>query len=478
MDKIRPILEFLKKEYFWVLTGLLAIVGLVGVTMASGKIGDDFQKFQTEINRRHSSLQSITGTHPHPNEKVIQGQLLEARKRSNDVAKQWNKLYNAQREGEGKVLVWPEELGDRFLKRITSLDFGQDILPRSLRETYHGYVKRRFAELHKIVRSQQPQEQEAGGRTTQFRAPVEGAGGDMGEEDFIVFWADQADLQQNLTWPSTPNSMQVWVAQENLWIYETLLRAVAAINKNVERRDQARISEIVKLEVGQQASASSLTETGLLMPEGKQLSAPGGEAGGDFMIEPERSYEIEGGFGGEQETGTAGIELLDGRYFDAAGKPIRMDPKNPSPKDSVNAVPEYKRIPIRLVLRMDQSRIPDVIIKCANSALPVEIERVQARFSGIDESQDSGGRRGAFGGSRRSYQPGEQSVHSDHSEVVFQGIVYIFNPVNKDVLEVVGIDEDAAREALKSQPPEESTSPEEDPETPTPDEDTPEETES
>ena len=112
---------------------------------------------------------------------------------------------------------------------------------------------------------------------------------------------------------------------------------------------------------------------------------------------------------------------------------------------------------------MQEQAIPDILIKCANAALPVEVKRVRINpeqsGAGFDASLavaapagggmeggegGRGGRPGFDGGGGRDGGYGatmaEGTIGSGLAKVEIYGIVYIYNPPNSETLAVPGGD--------------------------------------
>jgi hypothetical protein len=175
-----------------------------------------------------------------------------------------------------------------------------------------------------------------------------------------------------------PTSRQIWVTQEDLWAYETLLRVIASTNKErgATRPDNTAIRVIQSLEVGAPAAMAMAQESMILMP------ADAMPAGGEVPMGPEGgAYGREGGMPGE------GVDmdamLLQNRYIDAEGKPIT--------DASTGMGTEFRRLPIRMVLMMDERWLPKVLVECANSPLPIEVQRlrINREKSGVDKENQA-----------------------------------------------------------------------------------------
>ena len=59
---------------------------------------------------------------------------------------------------------------------------------------------------------------------------------------------------------------------------------------------------------------------------------------------------------------------MEDRYVDDSGRPLKA---NESP------YPEFKMMPVHMKLIMDQSKVPDLLVQCANSNMPVEVRALR-----------------------------------------------------------------------------------------------------
>jgi hypothetical protein len=307
------------------------------------------------------------------------------------------------------------------------------------------------------------------------------------EEDYIVEWLDQAHVREELDFPQTPSALRIWWTQEDLWVYETLLRVIGKTNDaaGATRMSNAAVRIVYSLEVGRSAAQDSRTKdriyklptpgggTGLgpmsemMDPE---MGGREGSMGGEFpMGGPERgSFRESGGLGqGPMSPAEEQAFLLSYRYLNEKGQPIPFggggggddmmmgpgpgfdEPAAPAqPVDPSVFGKEYKRLPVRMVLQMDQRWLPELIAECASQPLRVEVQEVRinpADGGGIGGGRGGsgfggglrGGFRGGMGGSlfpdRSSLQTFPQQPHI--ADVVIQGIIYIFRRPDPSVLQ-------------------------------------------
>jgi hypothetical protein len=499
MDQLKVALAVLKKHHFWFLSGLVLLVGLLSWWLATGGVAAEYEQFMSEVEKRIQEQQGIVQQNPaHPNDEVIAGFQAENKKLALKVYRVWQKLHDEQRR---KVLFWPIEMRDDFLDDIRDKRFGEDI-PLRYRERYQNYVRERFGELSEIVQAREVElpENPTGGAlggpggygggyspapTSMGYGPGEagrvGPNGELliEEDPYIVEWAvaNQAQLQSKLVWDKPPTSLKMWITQEDLWVYESLLRIIAKTNLDATGPHNATVSVIVAILAGQDAAPGSITTGRIWMPPvaagvpGAMPGAPGampegGPPGAMPGAPGAMPGAMPGGPGlmpGGPGQGALSPEMLDrmllaGRYLDVEGKPMPA----PAEGEEIAAMSEeFKRVPVRLVLRMDPREIPRLVVACANAVLPVEVQQVRLNVdpnsggtarggmsspggpggvsydSGISyggEGGYGGGNYGGPGSNLAGAQGGPGPRQVPQQRVVIQGIVYIYNPPNLEKL--------------------------------------------
>ena len=506
MDQLRKILRWLKEQHFWVLSVLVALIAMFCWWSASGTLSTEFEANKSEINNQFNSISTLRNKPFHPNDVINQKQIQETQKQAKDVKETWQRLYDRQREN---VLEWPGVLGKDFIDYVADIEFGQDIPPH-LRDKYKNYVERHFPELPEKVGARMMQPGESGGY-----GGGEGAFGGRGagysrgygardgggeyadpllqeDDDYICEWLDQNVVREELNFPQRPSSIRIWVTQENLWVYHTLLQAIANTNEaaGATRISNAAVRIIYSLEVGSRAAVSSRGKGRIYMlpsamPDATMLGGEGEMAGIDAAGErggygyAERGAPFGGGeyMGGRGEMGMGGpmtdeqeaAMLVSGRYLDAEGQPLGggggMDPMmlgdpmmGADPAAAVApSLPqfgstEYKRLPVRMHLQMDQRWLTRLLSECANQPLQVEVQEVRINPQGGLGGDGGGGGYGGGGyGGGRGYEgmggaganlfgdrtSGVQTFRAQPHivDVVIQGVIYIFNEPNPDVLQ-------------------------------------------
>ena len=499
MDQVRMILGWLKRQHFWVLCGVVALIALFCWWSASRKLSAMYDTNQKTITAQFGSLKQVRDATFHANAAIIERQKAEKKKQTESVAKLWQQLYDKQRD---QVLQWPAALSQAFRDAVDKMQFADEI-PAELRNHYQNYIERHFPELPKKINARILEASAAGGpgggefaRMPTYSEGPGGVGGMPDEGDYICEWLDQGVIREELNFPERPSSLRIWVTQEDLWVYHTLLDVIAKTNQaaNATRMANAAVKIVYSLEVGARAAQYSRQPGRLLVqpaaaaagvpgmegapggvgPEGGPMGAePGGPGGGRPMM-------MDGmmGGGGMNNTQMSPAQeqnaLLSWRYLDDKGAPISVGApaaggEMPSPDGGVPAAdtgsappvdlslfgPGYKRLPIRMVLRMDARYLPQLITTCANQPLRVEVQEVRINspdIAGLDAN--AGGMMGGMGGGMRNFEGGgfggaggTSSLFADHSgiqnfpsqpnvvNVVIQGTIYVFNKPNLKLLE-------------------------------------------
>ena len=431
MEKLKIFLAALKRQHFWVFAAIVVLLGLIAWNGAAGTLSEEFDSNSSKITSLKNELETIARAEHHPNESILEGLDEQTNVLKERVRELWQEVYDKQRE---EVLYWPTALGDNFAKKINTLKFAdtdpdpKKQIPVNFRERYQNYVRERFEELPGIVKARKISDQKAdSSRVDRGFAGERGLVPAAEENEYLVDWQGQAEIQQKLVWDETPSSLLVWVTQEDLWAYETLLHVIKYTNE-ASKPGPPSVSVIAAIDVGREAAVGSVTRGRVLRVTG---SATGGEGDGEMSAPVYSGGEAEmgnGRFSGENVGGAADTALLDGRYLNAEGVPRKAD--------EPDEVPEFKRLPVRMVLEMDERAIPQLLVQCANASLPVEVHQVRINEGRSARGTTGGGaaRGGEEGGGG---QAGVIKPKVKHDVVTIQGVIYIFNPPDKEKLEIV-----------------------------------------
>ena len=203
----------------------------------------------------------------------------------------------------------------------------------------------------------------------------------------IVDWPTP-EIFTIVTWTGqSPYSGQIWIAQEEVWVYESLINVVRKINERVEATGphNAAIKRIQAMLIGKNA-ANIVRSPGILEPLGSSsgmgmdMMGGMGEMGGSSMGGPAMGGA--GGTGGDMSMMEGGMMssgpmseedtiayLKKYRYVDEELKPLSDSDSPP--------FAEFNMMPVCLELIVDQRKLPEILVECANSTMPIDIKLVR-----------------------------------------------------------------------------------------------------
>lgn len=424
MDQVRTIAKIIWQQRFWLLIAIGLIAAIICWNIAAGDLQDHFSKRISSIDLSFTSMRNVNDVVNHPNENVNDGDRQQVVAQREQVLKLWNELYQHQRD---EVLFWPpESLDASFIQEISRLKFLDEFPARNgkaMRDNYRNYIQYRFDDLLKIVKAKKGDQS---GRARPGKRRAQGAPSPTSdatsqkEEDYLVTWIDQDILRKQLIFDEEPSEIQIWVTQEDLWVYETLLNVIKNTNeqRGATRPDNAAVQEITALQVGKPA-IKRMAST-IYLPQTPGLETP-------FVEEPALN-PLDDPSG---ESFDPAVMFLSSRYLDKEGIPHFAE--------DAPFGQEFRQLPIRMLLRMDQRAIPQILVECANAALPVEVKQLR-----INPSSSGEGFAGGSSGGRQASRKQSSGNPNDTNlaEVEIRAVVYIYNEPNEEELKVPG--EDAA----------------------------------
>lgn len=435
MDQVKVYLAVLKKHHFWPLAVVVVLVGLYAWKAGAANFDAMFAQNSSTLNSAFSSVNAVANTPQHPNEFFIDEVKRLNTVQTKDVMAAWQRLYDHQKQ----VLTWPKEFEEIGRLKPTAP------IRMNLRQIVLNYFHLQFPKLFDIVdlREEKPVDPAAAAATA---APAAAPAGRMGsgtankpEVKGLVVWpaAEREKIVNAYRWSSAPSAKQIRYAQEDYWVYQALLTIISETNRGARDNRNAAIKMIEALDIAQAVPA----------PNDQAFPVPDGTVTVEEDSKP----------AGRRAIGSAVTEqdLEDGRYVSADGRPLA----SPSSDNK-----EFKLMPIRMRLIMDQRRLPDLLVACANSRLPVDVQRVQYRPS-ESRSSGGGGRRGGMG--RGAAAPPRQMAAApiqrgpvstdplldltpDDQLIEIRGLIYIFNPPDLgDLAEATDETEENAEEAVE-----------------------------
>jgi len=432
MDKLKPLLKY----HFWIACTLV-MLATVGVGVWSWMtLGEVINRQKTDIVGAESKAKSVTsvkadvGTSAvvsvHPNDETIQGMKQEIDLGKDELLAGWERLYTEQKD----LLGWPGNVIDPDVSRpFDNLRADQFVFdPNSTkgevqeqrRKQIKTFFPRLMPELVKSVRAQW-NEEEVTGEAPKTPSVVASAGAkdDMERLMFdqpIVEWsvADQAKWYGLLTNfkgrngnqapDGTPTTVQVLYLKENLVLLNGVLEIIREANRDAMVPSQAAIREIGSIMIGKEAHEAEPLDAGGM--DGGGAGGFAGEMDNRMRMMKDAMQNILGGGKTEKtQVSASDVERLDPahlRYVDKDFNPIpaaqyrSSTSANQLSGDSWMSV--VKIVPVRLRLRVDERRVADILEKCANAKLPLEVRQVTiiggelpADAAGVEATGRTGG---------------------------------------------------------------------------------------
>ena len=309
MDQLKGVSVAVTKYLFWVLC-VIVVLGAVVVWQVSATSGDStFAKGKKDLNERLDAVKTLADAKEPHNDQTLE----EIRQRqvnlSEEVWNAWNNLYIDQKTAN----QWPSELGEAFRVVIDQLKWGDEI-PLTQRYEYGMFIKKCLPRLAHDLKMRMTQfewdELEAiikgeGAEPSVFKKPTakkstadaqaEAAKKALDpshrETTGLVVWDDYAKFQDHFTWQAAPSPLEVWLAQEDLWVYQALLQIIVETNQGAGSHSSAPVKRIISMDIAQNAAVALAgaqsgygTGMGMGMPSGYSGASgasgmPGGYSG-------------------------------------------------------------------------------------------------------------------------------------------------------------------------------------------------------
>jgi hypothetical protein len=514
---MRDFVITVKRIYFWVLCPLVVVVAAVFWFLGVGAVGSQQKKNRQEIDGLYNTVSSLRQKERHPNSEVAQGMLQLIEKRRQEVAQAWKEKYLQQAGEKSGILTWPNELGEDLIDQVKDLrpieqkvhhppDSEMELI-LSLRRRYQSHIEVELPKLADVIGSkwylsedatngQLPMMQERAGRGDRgpIGVDVTGMRSESAAEQSLVEWStssQQEILQQHFQWQDNgssfpgmdprastpgsgelrePNLLEILYAQEDLWVLQAIMNVIRRTNEGATARYNAAIKEIDFIRMGKSAVVSSgriqrpatMADANVMGGgmENPGISMRSMEGQSSRMNEGQEYPTPDMPMEGEPIAQPAGPDPAEGRYVDRDYAPLpaatlRSAMTQPETVDPSNAyLLVAKRIPIRMRVKIDQTKLDRFLVQCANSELTIEVRqiRVNPKDDGTMDSLYSGmpGQTQEIipmPGPQRErgrVQPGVLDPTSSIAAIEAQsrtdltveiyGIVYFYNPVNENLL--------------------------------------------
>jgi len=400
-DSLRQQLAPVVKYHFWILAALVPLLLLPALFLANGERRAAIARGKSAIDGHVSALNAVRNEPDHPNAAWTEAIDRQTQTVKEELLAEWTALWESQRP----LRVWPERLGPDFLAAIEALQTGgrRDLQFRDL-QRYQNTVPDIVRGLPARMGCEETMTETEG----QFGPgrPQPGAGPDGGEDPeaslslVALEWKseDQKRLFGSFVWSRPPSTVQVLLAQEELWVYGLFCDAIKQVNAGSTALFDSRITTVEELAVGYPAAEEKPggQGTGRVFAgrpslgrgagggfdEGLPASdSDFGSGGGAPRLEERPPHPRFSGTPGEvEDRGDAGGSpggspddpFKQWIYVDFAGRPLTAR--------DIATKPEARFVhlmPFVLRLVMDQRQVDRLLVELASCPVPIDVRQVR-----------------------------------------------------------------------------------------------------
>jgi hypothetical protein len=391
-DSIRPYAEAVFKHHFWLLTLLVPLALLPLLWVATGSMDTKIGAQNNKIKAQIDALRKVSSRPDHPNEswtKAVETQLKAVRQ---ETLAEWKRFWESQQS----LRVWPDKFGPDFLRAVGALRPGSS-LDRQFLQRYQNMVADVVRQLPGRMGAAEAMTETTGKSGGAASRPVAGSG-----SRFLVTWAtdDQVRLYKSFKWDSTPSTVQVLLAQEELWLYGMLCDFIRRANEKATGAFDSTITDVEQLAVGFPAAEDRPGGQGgsrILVGKGGGSSETGGDGaaappGGAAATGREpasrpshprfggapapRSGGAEaaatGGLGGGPASASPDDALREWIYVDFSGRPLSAAELASAPEAQM-----VHLMPFVLRVVMDERRLDSLLADIAAVPIPIDVRQVR-----------------------------------------------------------------------------------------------------
>jgi len=461
--------DVIKKYLFWSCTPIGLAAALIAGFLAIGSIANDLEKKKSELDAQKKGMETLRGgAANHPNQGTIDAINEKVEVLKDNILVAWETMVVEQQ----KQNQWTG-LAERALGNIANKPFLGD-LEETTRDSYMLFARDEIDKLlyrddNRLQRVEEytvhpdgREEPRNPPRLAEGRGGMGGSrGGDMGGmssgqsssssmgsraqpippgsrivlKGKVVWDRPEALVFTMNNWKDRPQSFEVWLTQEDLWVYQALLWVVAESNKEApEQRKQVVLG----------ATGAGMGSSGMSSSSMGMSSVPGSRVGGDpldlrgsvvkqiidITIGMSAAVELEkksgsrirasggmgsmgsmgssggmgsmgsgsmgsgsmGSMGSSGGMGSMGSGSMGSGSMGSMGSSGGMGRSSLSPEAAktqamrgryvdatgkplinVDLTGPFRRMPVYLSLLVDQLYIPEILVNCANCPMPIDV---------------------------------------------------------------------------------------------------------
>jgi len=412
-DSAKPYVDGFLKYHFWIVAAIVPFVLLPSVFSANGGLRQKVQSQKSTIDGHKSVLEGIKNDPAHPNNAWVEDVDARTKKLRAEILEQWRRFWT----GQQSLRVWPQELGDDFLAAISAVEAGQqEKLPANLLQRYQNSIPEIVRHLPGRMGCKDLMQDDAaktaeGSGDSDATGDLESPEASLTQVPLVWSGEDQERLMATFVWNQEPTTVQVRLAQEELWVYGIFCDAIRKLNEGATGAFNATITSVQDLAVGYPAAeeaaggqggsrimwkaspqAGAATGEGDAAMAGLAATTPTGRPSnarfsdsGATSVSSVPAMPTEGVPGAEGVPGgtvSADDPFYEWIYVDFEGRPLNTA----ALKASQDATMVHL-VPFVLRVVMDQRKVPGLIEEFAQNPIPIDVRQVRINVG----EQGSGG---------------------------------------------------------------------------------------
>ena len=286
MDQLKGVMVAVKKYHFWVLCAIVVVGGLAIWQTSAADWEGRYRKGRTDLESQLGLVRTVRDEKEVHNNDTLQMLRDRQGEQTEEVWRARDILYRDQQMAN----QWPQEVGKDFLAMIEFLKWG-DTIPDTQRYEYAMFIKTYLPRLKRDLKMRMSQQQwddlqrEIEGRPTGVTVRKKGsakkAATSKGSSDAaadatktpaeqsqldelvgLVVWDDYNRLLEHFPWGASPTPLEIWLAQEDLWVYKALLQIIMETNSGASSHSNAPVKRIVTMEIAQYAAQALVSSQG------------------------------------------------------------------------------------------------------------------------------------------------------------------------------------------------------------------------
>lgn len=416
MEQLKPFLDGVKAQKFWIFCGatLIACIGVYYVV--SGGLAKEEAASTNKIKSTVTAAKNLetagvdvnpdpedgqTSNRAHPNEDTIKAMKVVVKDAAQATKEAWDKKYQLQASFQVFDKATIDELDTDFQQFIPAetvpfTDSEEGLLPETVRVNYRDKIRNELPKLAGIIKSVwKPSFAKGEPRPREVI---------IWSEDNQKYWHDRftvfaSDWNTAAAESNIPKTLQVLYTTEDLWLLRSILddviKKTAFKNGDVYANDLSVVKRIDHILLGKAAE-----------PSADESSLSGGSQGGagNMMSSSKMMPSSRGGAGGAKKKSDSSLDPINGRYVDNEGKDISARDYRAiyAKKGATDKKKTHwkiaKRVKVRIGLQMDSREIQNLLTNCANANFPIEVRSLRVNKHKASKLSGSGGS-GAAGSS-------------------------------------------------------------------------------